>query len=228
MLQHIVKWFKLLQFRYYTGLALDNDLQFVELPRQPESGSPNISQSLQLFNGISKKTHIFTQSIACMTCTFMELAYENEIDIVQTLPQYCQLVYYQNKTMIIYSEQYNLLLLCFAGTKVQSLKDWWTNITGTYQLEWNKQKQKVLELLDRYPKAYIIVCGHSKGGIMSILAYNDIKKIDACYVAGVPDSIKNQSDLGKNETLKWEVFRIPTIEAHKILTYINILSNQLE
>jgi hypothetical protein len=86
---------------------------------------------------------------------------------------------------------------------------------------------------------------------MSILAYNDIEfnndtqvSIDACYVAGVPDffvtskksvgiySIKNQSDpvaiLLGSENANWEVLigntGKPSIEAHRILTYINKLS----
>lgn len=98
-----------------------------------------------------------------MLCKFMALAYEDELFITSQLPSYAKLVYHMDGTSIVYFTEYNVLVLCFAGTKAESLKDWWINITGTHQQEWKKQRTKVIEALKKYEDAYMIVCCHSKG-----------------------------------------------------------------
>lgn len=248
MFQYFIHKFKLLQFRYYTGLSIDNNMEFADdLITSKNTKENNFSQVLQLFRGITKKTYVYSQSIAHMFCQFMALAYEDPTTITRQLPQYGELVYHVNSTIIIWFREYNLVVLCFAGTKAESLKDWWTNISGTYRQEWNKQRKQVIQELKKYTDAYTVVCGHSKGGILSILAYNDAGdadlSIDACYVAGVPDyfitnnnsvgiySIKHRRDpvatiLG-SEMANWEILLgkngTPSIESHRILSYINTL-----
>lgn len=254
MFQNIIQLLKLFQFRYYTGLALDNNLEFVDDSKNYIGPIKNKSSNvvdekhtsvLKCFRNITKETQIYTKSIAHMLCQVMALTYEDETVIAKQLPQYSQLVYHADGAIVVYFKDYNLAVLSFAGTKVESLKDWWTNITGTYQKEWKKQQKQIRDILNKYTDAYIVVCGHSKGGIMSILAYNDIDtSIDACYVAGVPDyfvtskksigvySIKHRNDpvatiLG-SEKSNWEILvgntGKPSIESHRILSYVNILS----
>lgn len=260
MFANIVQLFKLFQFRYHTGLALDNNLEFVDdsknyigpiKSKKMDERRLLDNSAMKYFQTITKRTQIYTKSIAHMLCQIMALAYEDETVITKQLPQYSQLVYHADGAIVVYFKEYNLAVLSFAGTKVESLKDWWINITGTYQKEWNRQRTNLIQVLKKYSDAYIVVCGHSKGGIMSILAYNDIEfnndtqvSIDACYVAGVPDyfvtskksvgiyNIKNQRDLVANllgsENAHWEVLLgdmgRPSIEAHRILTYIDLLS----
>jgi hypothetical protein len=250
MFQNIIQLFKLFQFRYHTGLALDNNLEFVDDVGPIKNKSINVvsklnTSVLKCFRNVTKKTQIYTNSIARVLCQIMTLAYEDETTIVQQLPQYSQLVYHADGAIVVYFKDYNLAVLSFAGTKVESLKDWWTNITGTYKKEWKKQQSQISDILNKFTDSYIVVCGHSKGGIMSILAYNDTNLlIDACYVAGVPDyfvtsnksvgiySIKNKRDPVANvlgsENAHWEVLLgdigKPSIKAHQISTYIDILS----
>jgi hypothetical protein len=250
MFQNIIRLLKLFEFRYYTGLALDNELEFVH-PQQKQKSTIGLNWTihfpvLESYRNTQKQTQLYANSIAHMMCQFMALAYEDEQTIVQSLQSIGQLVYKIDSTIIIWFKEYNLVVLCFAGTKSESLNDWWINITGSHQQEWNKQRSKIITYLNRFKDSYIAVCGHSKGGIMSILAYNDTGlSIDTCYIAGVPDyfaksdksvgiySIKNRGDpvseiLG-SANAHWEILlgnphTKTSIECHRILTYIDVLS----
>ncbi len=247
----LIQKFKLLQFQLYTGLTTDNEMEFSTSISTKQSKQKSLDieevQVLQLLSNVSKQTQVYSQLIARTMCKFMKLTYENKDVILQQLPSYIQLVYHDNGTSILLLKEHNLLILCFAGTKTQSLRDWWVNITGTYQKEWFKQKRDIIRVLKQYANdnTYTIVCGHSKGGIMSILAYNDNAiNIDACYVAGVPDyfvtsqktvgiyNIKHKRDpvsaLLGSEKSNWEIVLgndgPVSLDFHRIVKYIELLS----
>lgn len=244
---------KLWQFLYFSGLNMNTDVSFVGtslLSTETRSKSTSIDPYvLKILGKRSKGTQIYSKDIARGMCEIMSLAYENRDVVAYVTRRFGgQLVYNRDSTSVLYFPDEHLVILCFAGTKVQSVQDWWTNITGTYQREWESQRNVLIKVLqDFHNDNYIVVCGHSKGGIMSILAYNEPQvDIDACYVAGVPDyfvkssrsiglfSIKNNKDpvttlLGKSNAY-WEIDvqnnNSPSsysIEAHRILSYIAAL-----
>lgn len=253
MFKSILEKFKLLQFRYITGLQTNSNITFVDetyitrnLKQSSDLSTEIDMEAIKTLGNTSKETFLYSNPIAKAMCQFMALAYEDDHTIENVLKFINGRVVYKNEgTNILYFEDANLLVLSFAGTKVESLKDWWTNITGTYQQEWNKQRLQIIQMLNKYKTSNVIVCGHSKGGVLSIIAYNDLAlDIDACYVAGVPDyfvnsknaigiySIKDRRDpisniLGSYKS-NWEVIigndGEYSIESHRILSYIKTLT----
>jgi len=147
-------------------------------------------------------TIIYSHKIAKAMCCYMSLAYETDAFMREYLQKYNGNVLLHHQTASILSfPLHKLMLVTFSGTKVESLKDWWVNITGTFSKEWNNIKPSVVESLVKECKTdyNIVFCGHSKGGIEAILAFTELQnhkdiiaaglnnRFNSCYVAGIPD-----------------------------------------
>lgn len=213
MFSRINELLKFWQFSRNTGLSDDDNISFVENSADTNSNTlqREISSQLYTFDTSSVlgslgaqccSTIMYSNHIAKTMCCYMSLAYESDSFMREYLLTYngVVLLHHHNASIISFPS-HNLAIVTFSGTKVESLKDWWVNITGTYNKEWKSIKPDVVqELIKHCPVEYnIVLCGHSKGGIEAILAFTELqndedmvkaglgKRVNSCYVAGVPD-----------------------------------------
>lgn len=136
---------------------------------------------------------IYSPSIALNMCRIMSLVYEDQ----HTLELFCKtqnalLLFYSTKASLILFRDSNLIILAFAGTHAYSFDDWWVNITIKYKQEWDNISKNITDILDKYPRSNLVLCGHSKGGALAVYAAQELYKmyyICGCYVAGIPDKL---------------------------------------
>lgn len=160
---------------------------------------------LQEISNIETGKFVYSAFLAKKLCDFMLLAYESE-HIVQIFANKTQgmILYYSKDITILRFESSQLtvpvIVIACSGTDKTSLNDWWINITQTYKEEWEKKKHIIMPLIQTQGNCRIIVCGHSKGGMVALYMYSDMlqsdkfkKCLSGCYVAGTPDKLLNES-----------------------------------
>lgn len=188
----VLDWFRFLQFKWYTGLG---DTELIHLSED----TFKIQQRTLQSSFIRPDMFTFSQALAKSMCILMAAAYETPDVIEHSIGNDAKVILRINEMSIVHIPSCKALFVLFAGTKVLSVRDWWMNITGSHQIEWDNMAQQVLDALEKYPENNVVVCGHSKGGVLAKLAYKDIiqrntLRVAGCYVAGVPDRNNYERD----------------------------------
>lgn len=268
MIRFISLQYKLWRFTWVTGLTRDTVLDFVDSPEITATTKTKTSSiysneimetivKLRSVVEVESSCYFYSPDIAKTMCCFMSLAYEPAEFIENILSTKGDggdrgvLLFHDNVLTMIHFD--DILIVSFCGTRRQSLRDWWVNITQSYDKEWQKARPIVLAAIEKASSVY--VCGHSKGGAEALLAYTDLyslyisfkstSKLKGCYVAGTPDyflsgvvssvpgvyNIKNNRDpvcfVLSQENLNWEIYLgakgSVSIENHKLISYYDNL-----
>ncbi len=210
---------KLWHFQLITGLFSSSTITFAESNDTSRSLSSVIQQSDDVQSDIyshdlipaavalgTSSDIIYSTNIAKSMCCIMSLAYENLQTLKMCVPDSADILLNTNTVNMIQFKEQTLVVIAFSGTKKESLRDWWVNITGNYKKEWEGVKPRVISALSKLSTPHnIVFCGHSKGGVEAIISFNDLLtenvdnltncKFVSCYVAGVPDYFIKYSQL---------------------------------
>lgn len=244
---------RLWKFKFYTKLA--NSCNIIFSCDNKDTIVENTNNiDISILKTINSEYITFSNKISKTMCQMMKLAYETPELIHSRIGDSCIIFQHQPCT-ILKIKNSNRIIILFAGTREQCLKDWWINITASHLLEWESIKGNVYQYLKalNIDDPIIFVGGHSKGGITAVLAYNDFLKnnvkVHSCFIAGTPDyfidkqavsektigifNIKKMQDpisgvFGSNPS-NWEVLigkdEKYLIEQHSIDSYIDFFDN---